>query len=130
MFVFVITSCFLVVVQPCMELIPVKKNRSLPQWLVTFSYVRASKVSMWKKSNVHNFNYGLLTVVNKCCQTEVNKLYIKYLMYNEQFAMLQKDISFCLKFQIVQPKWICVSIYLITAAFAYKNACATHSQKH
>ena len=43
---------------------------------------------------------------------------------------LQKDISFSLKVQIVQAKWIRISIYLFTASFVYKNTHATYSHKH
>ena len=51
-------------------------------------------------------------------------------MYNEWFRTLQKDISFSVKFQILQPKWICISVYLFTASFVCKNTSAMYSHKH
>ena len=55
-------------------------------------------------------------------------------MYNQLFLHLsktiQKDISFTLKVQMVQEKWICISIYLFTVLFVYKNARETYSHNH
>ena len=44
--------------------------------------------------------------------------------------LYRKRLIFSLKFQMVQPKWICISIYLFTVSFICKNTRDTYPHKH
>ena len=59
---------------------------------------------------------------------------IKYFIYNEWFLymskIIQKDISFLLRFKWCRQKSICISICLVTASSLYKNTCTSYSHKH
>ena len=75
----------------------------------------------------------LYNLSKECCQTKVNKLYNTWCTINDFCAwarQFRKIFLFLIRFEWYRQKWICISIYLFTASFVYKNICTAYSHKH